>query len=114
MQPDGSLPCRKSSPMDHVLSHVLGPTQPPIQCVSEELSLGIKRPGRESDHSLQSSAEVKNAWSYTSTPPYVFLVWDFVKHSNNLLSLSLKSPILRESQIQMIDCIKNGSCYKNT
>jgi hypothetical protein len=30
---------------------------------------GVKRPGREADHSLPSSAEVKNAWSYTSTPP---------------------------------------------
>jgi hypothetical protein len=26
-------------------------------------------PGREADHSRPSSAEVKNAWSYTSTPP---------------------------------------------
>jgi hypothetical protein len=25
-------------------------------------------PGREADHSPPSSAEVKNAWSYTSTP----------------------------------------------
>jgi hypothetical protein len=33
------------------------------------LSLEVKRPGREADHSLPSSAEVKNAWSYTSTPP---------------------------------------------
>jgi hypothetical protein len=33
------------------------------------LSLGVKRPGREADHSPPSSAEVKNAWSYTSTPP---------------------------------------------
>jgi hypothetical protein len=31
--------------------------------------LGIKRPGREADHSTPSSVEVKNAWSYTSTPP---------------------------------------------
>jgi hypothetical protein len=30
--------------------------------------LGVKRPGREADHSPSSSAEVKNAWSYTSTP----------------------------------------------
>jgi hypothetical protein len=35
----------------------------------EGLSLGAKRPGREADHSPPSSAEVKNAWSYTSTPP---------------------------------------------
>jgi len=29
---------------------------------------------READHSPPSSAEVKNAWSYTSTPQYVFMV----------------------------------------
>jgi hypothetical protein len=33
------------------------------------LSLGVKRPRREADHSPPSSAEVKNEWSYTSTPP---------------------------------------------
>jgi hypothetical protein len=32
-------------------------------------SLGVKRLGREHDHSPPSSAEVKNAWSYTSTLP---------------------------------------------
>jgi hypothetical protein len=32
-------------------------------------SLGLKRLEREADHSPPSSAEVKNAWSYTSTPP---------------------------------------------
>jgi hypothetical protein len=36
----------------------LGPTQP-IQWVPEALSLGVKRPGREADHSPPSSAEVK-------------------------------------------------------
>jgi hypothetical protein len=30
---------------------------------------GVKRPEREADHSPPSSAEVKNAWSYTSTTP---------------------------------------------
>jgi hypothetical protein len=29
---------------------------------------GVKRPGREADRSPPSSAEVNNAWSYTSTP----------------------------------------------
>jgi hypothetical protein len=37
----------------------LGPTQPPIQWVPGGLSLGVKRPGREDDHSHPSSAEVK-------------------------------------------------------
>jgi hypothetical protein len=45
----------------------LGPTQPPIQRIPWALSLGVKRPRREADHSPPSSAEVKNAWSYTST-----------------------------------------------
>jgi hypothetical protein len=30
--------------------------------------LGVKWLGREADHSPPSSAEVKNAWSYTCTP----------------------------------------------
>jgi hypothetical protein len=58
----------------------LGPTQSPIQRVPEALSLGIKRPEREADHSLPSSAEVKNAWIYTSIPRYVFMAWCLVKH----------------------------------
>jgi hypothetical protein len=37
----------------------LGPTQPPIQWVPGPLSVGIKRPEREADHSSPSSAEVK-------------------------------------------------------
>jgi hypothetical protein len=47
---------------------VLGPTQPPIQWVPGALS-----PGREADHSPPSSAEVKETWIYTSTPPYAFM-----------------------------------------
>jgi hypothetical protein len=47
----------------------LGPTQPPIQWVTAALSVEVKRPVCEADHSPPSSAKVKNAWSYTSTPP---------------------------------------------
>jgi hypothetical protein len=61
----------------------LGPTQPPIKWVPGTLSLGVKRPGHEADHSPPSSAEVKNAWSYTSTPQYVFMAWCLVKHRDN-------------------------------
>jgi hypothetical protein len=38
---------------------------------------------READHSPPSRAEVKNAWNYTSTLPYVFMVWCLVKHRAN-------------------------------
>jgi hypothetical protein len=47
------------------------------------------RPGREADHSPPSSAEVKNAWRYTSTPQYVLLSWCLVKHKDNFTVLYL-------------------------
>jgi hypothetical protein len=40
----------------------LGPTQPPTKCVPGALSVGVKRPEREADHSPPSNVEVKNAW----------------------------------------------------
>jgi hypothetical protein len=39
----------------------LGPTGPPIQWAPGALSLGLKLPRRETDHSPPCSAEVKNA-----------------------------------------------------
>jgi hypothetical protein len=37
----------------------LGPIQPTIQWIKGALSLGVKRPGREADHSPPSNLEVK-------------------------------------------------------
>jgi hypothetical protein len=34
---------------------------------------GVKRPRREADHLLPTSAEVKKMWTYTSTPPCGFM-----------------------------------------
>jgi hypothetical protein len=50
----------------------LGPTQPPIQWVLGALSLGVKRPGREADHSHLSDVEVKECvdlYLYTPNTP---------------------------------------------
>jgi hypothetical protein len=45
---------------DYTVSRpALGPTQPPTQWLEGALSLGLKRPGREADHSPPSSAEIK-------------------------------------------------------
>jgi hypothetical protein len=41
---------------------------------------GGKASEREADHSPPPSAEVKNVWSYTSSPQYVFMAWCLVKH----------------------------------
>jgi hypothetical protein len=46
-----------------------GPPSLLIQWVPGVLSLGVKRPGHEADHSRPSSAKVKNAWGYASTSP---------------------------------------------
>jgi hypothetical protein len=52
-----------------------------------DLSLGVKRLGRDGDRSPPSSAEVKNEWSYTSTLPILFMAWCLVKHGDNFTSL---------------------------
>jgi hypothetical protein len=44
-----------------------------IQWVPGALSSGVKRSGREADHSPPTSAEIKKMWIYTSTTPYVFM-----------------------------------------
>jgi hypothetical protein len=45
---------------------------------------GEKRPWREADHSPPSSAEVRNAWNYTSTSQYAFIAWCSVKAQGQL------------------------------
>jgi len=54
---------------------VSGPALVSTHCILGALSLGVKRLGRETDHSPSSSAKVKNACGYTSTPPYVFITY---------------------------------------
>jgi hypothetical protein len=46
---------------------------PAYQMGTGALSLEVKQQGREGDHSPPTSAEVKNKWIYTSTPPYIFM-----------------------------------------
>jgi hypothetical protein len=41
---------------------------------SYPMGTGVKRPGREADHSPPANAEVKKMWIYTSTLPYAFKV----------------------------------------
>jgi hypothetical protein len=47
------------------------------------LSPGVRLSGREADYSPPPSAEVKNAWHYTSTPQYVFMAWYSFQHRDN-------------------------------
>jgi hypothetical protein len=61
----------------------LGPTQFPTQCVLGILSSETKRPRFETNHSPPANAEVKNVWSYNSTPLYVFMSWRLIKRRDN-------------------------------
>jgi hypothetical protein len=79
MEPESSLPCSQEIVTGHLEPDDL--IQPPIPWVPEVLSLGVKWPGRESDHLPPSSDEVRNTWSYTSTPQYAFMAWCSVKES---------------------------------
>jgi hypothetical protein len=75
----------------------MGPTQ--------SLSLGVKRPSHEADHSPPSVAEVTNAWNYTSTlhtsswrgawlsTRYVFMAWYLVKTRDITFTLQISSAI---------------------
>jgi len=50
----------------------MGLAMPFFQWVVGAVSIGIKWPGDGADHSPPFSAKVKNVWSYTSAPPYIF------------------------------------------
>jgi hypothetical protein len=52
----------------------LGPTQPPMQWVLGTVSPGLKRKGIEADNSPATGIEVKKAWIFTYTPPYILMV----------------------------------------
>jgi hypothetical protein len=55
-------------------------SEPPIQGVLlGNLSPGVKWLECEADHSPPTSAKVKNAWSYTSIPQYIFMVDCLIK-----------------------------------
>jgi uncharacterized membrane protein len=45
---------------------------------------GVKRQGRETNHSPPSSSRAKNTCSYTSTPQYAFMAWCLVKAQGQL------------------------------
>jgi hypothetical protein len=49
-------------------SQCLGPTQRPMQCIQRAVSPGVKRLGREADHSPSSSVEVRNGGAIPTLP----------------------------------------------
>jgi hypothetical protein len=62
----------------------LGLAQPPITWVPGALSLGVKRPGPEADHSPPSGSEVKNGGAMHPLPhTSSWCVAQLIKHTEN-------------------------------
>jgi hypothetical protein len=64
-----------------VSSTDLGPTQPTIQWVPGAFSVGVKRPGRETDHSPPSRSRSRMRGAIPPLHQYVFMAWCLVKHT---------------------------------
>jgi hypothetical protein len=58
----------------------------------------IKRPWREADHSISSSVEVKNVWSFIFTPPYVCTAWRLVKQQRHLYLKRNKMGLVHDAE----------------
>jgi len=72
----GSVPGRGNDGIFTLRHHVQtssGAHQASVQWELGALTWGVKWPGCEADYLPSSSAEVNNAWRYTSTPQYVFM-----------------------------------------
>jgi hypothetical protein len=70
-------------PFTTVSRTALEPTQPPIQWAPGALSLEVKRPEREADHSPPSSAESRMRGAIPPLPQYIFMALCSVKHRDN-------------------------------
>ena len=72
----------------------------PVSTVITWSSLvGLKRPRREADYSLTSSAEVGNDWSYISTPPIRGVERDITfTFTINLSALYIRTELLKMSE----------------
>jgi hypothetical protein len=78
----------------------LEPTHPPIQWVQGALSLEIKLPVREADHSPPSSAEVKECVAlYLHSPNTPSWLGARLKHRGNFTFTFYNGPVKNQNQI---------------
>jgi hypothetical protein len=83
----------------------------PLSFLSVALFPGIKQPNREAGHSHPSSVDV-NAWSHTSTSPYILMVWCLIMQRKNFTFAFVKSPFRRKTAVarsRIVSDCWNGS-----
>jgi hypothetical protein len=86
LQDGGSIPGKGNYGIFSLLHRIeIVPGDHPASCLMGTGRGGgfprVKRSGCETDHSPPTSAEVKNAWNYTSTSPIRLHCMYIVKHS---------------------------------
>jgi hypothetical protein len=89
-----------------------GSMQPPIQLTPGALPSGLKRTGPKAMLPPPSNTEVKHAWSYTSTLPYVFIAWCLMRHRDSYivafqiirlgLQISARFSVLKNQQLNVL------------
>jgi hypothetical protein len=89
----------------------LGPTQRLVGA----LSPSVKQPRREPNQSPPSSADIKNAWCYTSLPPYIML-WCLIKHRECFIftGSTCKERLYLLSVYSVIACFASWSQAEST
>jgi hypothetical protein len=77
-------------------------THPPIQWERGALSLGVKRPGREADHSPLFSADFKERVKLYPTPPVRLHCVVLIESTGTIFSL----PYLKFFSCAELKCVK--------
>jgi hypothetical protein len=85
---------------------VLGPTQPPIQQLPGALSLGIKWPGRETDHSPHLVQMSRMRVTVLPLPQYAFIAWCSVKAQGQFYHLYRTARLERELQMVQLSATR--------
>jgi hypothetical protein len=70
---------------------------------------GVKRQGREADHSPPTSAEVKKMWIYTYTPPYAFMAYCLITELLGFRTLSIVRILIITRKKNKHDVSETGS-----
>jgi len=86
----------------------LSPTQPPNRYDSRVICPRVKRPGRGTDHSHPSSADIQNDWRYTPTRPHTpscRAVGQLCSNINSQLDATITNFIDNYNQLSMFQAI---------
>ena len=93
----------------------VGPKRPSVLFVPEDYSPEVKLPGREVNHSLSSSADVKNATNYTFIPTYAFTAFCKIKEICSVISCVVTlSGVANQALFDTDSCLRRAKTAQIT